>query len=183
MLTEKLDAFVSKFPLFPFTTRRTRKRLLGYLAFWLSAVRLSAALRVWAFHHPRSLLSLLLLGPWPLPRPPSTYLFSDAAMPGWGAVTTQTGRCIWQSSVAFSTINIYQAEQIALFRAAQLAPVGATIYCDNMACIGALRRSRCPTSLLFRLSVLTAKKALCVVYVPSAFNLADAFTRTLALPW
>ena len=67
---------------------RFSKRALGYLAFWVFALRLSSVARTLLGHHYRQLILILKSGPWPLPRPPERVWACDASSNGMAVIAS-----------------------------------------------------------------------------------------------
>lgn len=154
-------------------SRRNQQRLLGFLAYWLYSLGLSSALRSLAYKDSQALSSVLLSGPWPLPRPPQQLYAADAAVPGFRAG-------ISQKSILFcepTTGTIYEEELKATLDTAKLAMPHSIICVDNRAVFFGTRRSKQCSKNLIKLSLLCARKDLIILWLPSRMNPADVATR------
>lgn len=151
---------------------RRWQQLAGKLAYLLYVSGFCSAFRFWLFSKTgRSrLIGLLSSGPWPLPRPPS-HMFASDATPTRIAAVDQLGRPLFAKDIA--ALPIYFAEMIALWKTARLAPVGAAIFCDNLAVLGATRRSAVRSPLVLALSLIRVQRALTFIYIPSLCNPVD----------
>jgi hypothetical protein len=161
-----------------FSQHRLHPSVLGYISYWLYAVHLTAAVRRLVSSRPDLVWKLLSSGPWPLPRPPERLWATDASL-DWMAAVDHLARPIFMLPAPAGK-HIYQLEMVALYVAALVAPPHTAVFVDNTAVIGALRRSSHVSSLLIWLSLLRARKDLVVVYIPSAMNPADIYTREKA---
>ena len=138
---------------------RAKHRLAGTLAFALYAMGLTSGYRFAArsVKGRRFLWRLLRSGPWPLPRPPDRLWACDATLQTIAAVDHRAHPLFIRSG---TWNHIYLAELMALWATAKLAPVATAIFCDNMAVVGAMRRTRVKSFKLLETSWLVLHKNL-----------------------
>jgi hypothetical protein len=159
---------------FFFSERRQHPRCLGYVAYWLYATGHSSGLRHMIGTHHHALWRLLSSGPWPLPRPPERLWASDASGMTIAAVD-HLDRPLFVRIGPMA--HIHYRELAALWLTAVLAPKYTAIFCDNLAVVHSMRRSKKTCVLTFLTSHLIVTKALSVVHIASTHNPADRWTR------
>ena len=125
----------------------------GLVAYALYTVGFTSAFRFcWWNPSAHFLLHTLLMGgPWPLPRPPERLWASDATP---SSIAVVDGRAQVVVAKAITPVNIYIAELRAFLEATRRVPPHSAIGCDNTAVLGALRRSCFSTPMLFLASWL-----------------------------